>query len=173
MADSYQLGTVIEPIPGHEHAVGCLSIPYLTPNGVVGIKFRRIDGSNPKYIWPTGQKIGMFNVVDLLFDNETIAICEGEIDTLVLSGLCNIHAVGVAGVSQWKPWFPYMFEGYKRVFVFADNDVKSDGRNPGMELAKRIKEDLNNATIIHLPENEDVNDVYLKYGPDWFKEKIQ
>jgi DNA primase len=43
---------------------------------------------------------------------------------------------------------------------------------PGMELAKRIKEDLNNATVIHLPENEDVNDVYLKHGPTWFQNKI-
>lgn len=172
MAASFLLGTVTNPIPGHEHAVGCLSIPYLTKSGVVGVKFRRVDGGSPKYLWATGQKIGMFNVPDLFMETETISICEGEIDTIVLSGLCNIPAVGVAGVSQWKPWFPIMFEGYKKVLIFADNDVKEDGRNPGMELGLRIKEDLNNATIIHLPENEDVNDVYLKHGADWFKEKV-
>lgn len=173
MADSFLLGTVSNPAPGHEHAVGSLSIPYDTVSGVVGIKFRKVDGSSPKYIWPTGQKIGMYNVRDLIIDTETIAICEGEIDTIVLSGLCDIPAVGIAGVTQWRDWFPMMFEGYKRVFVFADNDVKEDGRNPGMELAKRIKEDIDRAVVVQLPENKDVNDVYLKEGADWFKEKIQ
>jgi DNA primase len=172
VAGSFLLGTVTNPIPGHEHAVGCLSIPYLTKAGVVGVKFRKVDNTTPKYLWATGQKIGMFNVIDLMHDIETIAICEGELDTVVLSGLCDIPAVGVAGVSQWKPWFPILFEGYKNVLIFADNDVKEDGRNPGMELAKRIKEDLNNATVIHLPENEDVNDVYLKHGAKWFQDKV-
>jgi DNA primase len=172
IAGSFLLGTVTNPIPGHEHAVGCLSIPYLTKSGVVGVKFRKVDGGSPKYLWATGQKIGMFNVPDLFIDSETIAICEGEIDTIILSGICNIPAIGVAGVSNWKPWFPIMFEGYKNVLIFADNDVKEDGRNPGMELGLRIKEDLNNATIIHLPDNQDVNDVYLKQGVEWFKEKV-
>lgn len=172
VAATFLLGTVTDPAPGHEHAVGALSIPYLTKAGVVGIKFRKTDGSQPKYIWPTGQKIGMFNVNDLSLDTETMCICEGEIDTIILSGMCGIPAVGVAGVTQWKDWFPMMLEGYKRIFVFADNDVKEDGRNPGMELAKRIKEDLNSAVVVNLPENKDVNDVFLREGADWFKEKI-
>ena len=172
VADTFLLGTVTDPVAGHEHGTGCLSIPYITGSGVVGIKFRKIDGTNPKYIWPTGQKIGMFNVEDLKIDTDTIAICEGEIDTMVLSGLCGIPAVGVAGVTQWREWFPMMLEGYKRIFIFADNDLKEDGRNPGMELAKRIKEDLNSAVVVNLPENKDVNDVFLREGADWFKEKI-
>jgi DNA primase len=172
VAATFLLGTVTDPAPGHEHAVGALSIPYLTKAGAVGVKFRKIDGGQPKYIWPTGQKIGMFNVNDLTLDTETMCICEGELDTIILSGMCGIPAVGVAGVTQWKDWFPMMLEGYKRVFVFADNDVKEDGRNPGMELAKRIKEDLNGAVVVNLPENKDVNDVFLREGADWFKDKI-
>ena len=80
--------------------------------------------------------------------------------------------MGVAGVSQWKPWFPKLFESYNRILIFADNDVKEDGRNPGQELAKRIKEDLNQATIIHLPDNQDVNEVYLEHGSTWFSDKL-
>ena len=41
-----------------------------------------------------------------------------------------------------------------------------------MELAKRIKEDLNSAVVVNLPENKDVNDVFLREGANWFKEKI-
>lgn len=172
VASTFRLGSVVDPSAGHEHAVGRLSIPYLTPAGVVGIKFRAVDNSTPKYLWPTGQKIGLFNVLDLHKHSDTIAICEGEIDTIVLSGLVGIPAVGVAGVSQWKPWFPKLFESYTRILIFADNDVKEDGRNPGQELAKRIKEDLDKADIVHLPDNQDTNDVYLEYGKPWFEEKL-
>ena len=172
VANTFRLGSVVDPSAGHEHAVGRLSIPYITPAGIVGIKFRTVDGGVPKYLWPTGQKIGLFNVGDLHKNSSTIAICEGEIDTIVLSGLVGIPAVGVAGVSQWKPWFPKLFESYSRILIFADNDVKEDGRNPGQELAKRIKEDLDKADIIHLPDNQDVNDIYLEYGNVWFDEKL-
>lgn len=172
VADLYQLGSVVDPSIGHEMAVGMLSIPYRTPAGINGIKFRRIDNGTPKYLWPTGQKIGLFNVMDLHKSSNTIAICEGEIDTIVLSGLVGIPAVGVAGVSQWKPWFPKLFESYNRILIFADNDVKEDGRNPGQELAKRIKEDLNTATVVHLDDNKDVNDTYLEHGSAWFDDRL-
>jgi DNA primase len=105
--------------------------------------------------------------------NETIAICEGEIDTIILSGIVGIPSVGVAGVSQWKPWFPKLFESYSRILIFADNDVKEDGRNPGQELAKRIKEDLDKATVVMLPDNQDVNEVFLDQGVEWFYDRIK
>jgi len=172
VANTFLLGSVVEPSAGHEHATGMLSIPYITPAGVVGIKFRRLDDGTPKYIWPTGQKIGLFNVNDLHKHSDTIAICEGEIDTIVLSGMVQIPAVGVAGVSQWKPWFSKLFEAYSRILVVSDNDVKEDGRNPGQELAKRIKEELDRAIIIHLPDNKDINDCFLNLGPDWLRDRL-
>jgi len=170
-AATFLLGTVHDPAPGHEHAVGCLTIPYRSPSGVTGVKFRRVDGGTPKYLWPTGQKVGMFNVVDLHEDSDVIAICEGELDTLVMSALVGVPAVGIAGVSQWKPWFPKMFEGFDRIVIFADNDLKENGSNPGMELAKRIKEDLDKAVVISLPGNKDVNQVFLEDGSEWLLER--
>lgn len=167
----FHLGTVHEPAPGHEHGNGCLAIPYRTPTGVVGIKFRRIDGGDPKYIYPIGQKVGMFNVVDLQTQGNTIAICEGELDTLVMSGLVGVPAVGVAGVTNWKPWFPKMLEGFERIVIFADNDVKEDGSNPGMGLAKRIKEDVERAVVVSLPGNRDVNQVFLDGDMEWLYER--
>jgi DNA primase len=113
----------------------------------------------------------MFNVVDLHTNSRIIAICEGELDTLIMSALVGVPAVGVAGVSQWKPHFPKMFEGFDRVVIFADNDIKEDGRNPGMELAKRIKEDIDDAVVIQLPDNKDVNQVFLEEGKEWLYER--
>ena len=170
-AATFLLGTVSDPAPGHEHAVGCLSIPYRTPAGVVGIKFRKVDGGSPKYLWPTGQKVGMFNVVDLHASSPVIAICEGELDTLVMSELVGVPAVGIAGVSQWKQHFPKMFEGFERIVIFADNDLKENGSNPGMELAKRIKDDLDKSVVISLPGNKDVNQVFVEDGADWLRER--
>ena len=43
VADTYLLGSVVDPIAGHEQAINMLSIPYITPAGVVGIKFRRLE----------------------------------------------------------------------------------------------------------------------------------
>ena len=137
VANTFLLGSVVEPSSGHELAEGMLSIPYRTPAGVVGLKFRRLDNGTPKYLWPTGQKVGLFNVVDLHKPTDTIAICEGELDTIVLSGIVGLPAVGVAGVSQWKPWFPKLFESYERILIWADNDVKEDGSNPGLEQIGR------------------------------------
>jgi DNA primase len=113
----------------------------------------------------------MFNVIDLHTGSPVVAICEGELDTLVMSALVGIPAIGVAGVSQWKPHFPKMFEGFEKIIIFADNDVKEDGRNPGMELAKRIKEDLDRAVVVNLPGNKDVNQVFLEDGADWLHER--
>lgn len=169
--DTFRLGTVVDPAPGHEHAAGCLTIPYRTPTGVVGIKFRRVDGGTPKYLWPTGQKVGMFNVVDLHSGSHVLAVCEGELDTLVMSALVGVPAIGVAGVSNWRHHFPKMLEGFDRVVVFADNDLKENGTNPGMELAKRIKEDVDRAVVVQLPANKDVNAVFQEDGKDWLYER--
>lgn len=173
VADSFNLGTCHDPIAGHEHVDGLLSIPYRTPTGIVGCKFRHIDETIPKYMGVTGQKTGMFNVVDLHADTNIIAICEGELDTIVLSGVVGIPAVGIPGVSTWKPWFPKLFEPYQKIFIFADNDVKADGSNPGLALGKKIKEEVERSVIVHLPENMDVTDVYLSEGADWFRSKVE
>ena len=38
--DTFRLGVVRRPLPGHEGYAGRLAIPYLTPAGVVNIRFR-------------------------------------------------------------------------------------------------------------------------------------
>jgi hypothetical protein len=48
-AGLFQLGTITNPINGHEMYEGWLSIPYLTASGgCVGFKFRRLDDAKPK-----------------------------------------------------------------------------------------------------------------------------
>ena len=167
VAALYSLGTIVEPMNGHELYDGWISIPYITALGhCVGFKFRRLDDGKPKYGSPTGQKAHLYNVSDITIDSSYIAVCEGELDALVLSGLVGIPAVGVPGVQAWKPHFVKLFTGYDTVFVIGDNDIKEDGTNPGAEFSKRVAQEIPNSTIVTLPPSMDVNDFYLANGAD-------
>ena len=167
VAARYQLGTVTEPLNGHEMHEGWISIPYITASGsCVGFKFRRIDDGKPKYGSPTGQKAHLYNVCDITLDSPHIVVCEGELDAVITSGMLGIPAVGVPGVAAWKAHFPKLFAGYETIYVVGDNDIKEDGSNPGAEFAKRVANEVMNAVIVTLPPGMDINDHYLKFGAD-------
>ena len=165
---NYRLGSVEIPEPGPEPYQGMLSIPYLTPTGSIGFKFRFLDDHRqPKYLVPAGQKPHLFNVRAFHNADSTIAICEGELDTLIMDSVVGVSSVGVAGVEMWKDHFTRCFEGYEFIYIMADNDVKENGENPGLRLANRIIDALPWARIIYLPEGEDLNSTVLKKGSEY------
>jgi DNA primase len=167
VARQFMLGSITEPANGHEMHQGLLSIPYITVLGhCVGFKFRRLDDGKPKYGSPLGQKSHLYNVADVTLDVPSIVVCEGELDAVVLSGMCNIPAVGVPGVTAWKPHFARLFTGFDTVFIVGDNDVKEDGSNPGAEFSRRVSSELTNGQIVQLPPGMDINEFYLAEGPD-------
>ena len=166
VARSFRLGSVSEPEPGHESARGRLSIPYLTPTGIVAMKFRCIAEHNcdehghPKYTGPKGQKVKLYNVAALHAESNHIGIAEGELDALVLTAYCGIPATGVPGAGNWKAnrHWPRLYSGFSRVLVFRDPDPAGD------ELASRICESLTHARVVELPG--DVNETFLDKGPE-------
>jgi DNA primase len=167
VAAKYQLGTVVDPLNGHEQYAGWISIPYITALGhCVGFKFRRLDGGLPKYGSPTGQKAHLYNVNDTTILSKHIVVCEGELDTVIVSGVLGIPAVGIPGVQAWKPHFSKLLAGYDSVYIVGDNDVKEDGSNPGQDFAKRVQQEVLNGVLVSLPPNMDINDYYLAYGAD-------
>jgi DNA primase len=167
VAALYMLGSVVDPMNGHEMAEGWISIPYITAmNHCVGFKFRRLDDGKPKYGSPTGQKAHLYNVVDCTILSKHIIVCEGELDTVIVSGVLGIPAVGIPGVQAWKPHFAKLLNGYDSVYIVGDNDVKEDGSNPGAEFAKRVASEVLNSVIVTLPPNMDINDYYLAYGAE-------
>ena len=172
LANTYRLGVVgDDPMIGHDNYVGWISIPFITPSGVVAIKFRQsLDDVQPKYL--SDGETRMYNVTALHHTTDQIAVCEGELDTIILDGAVGVPAVGVPGVSNWKKHYPRVFEGYERVFVFADNDTKEDGSNPGMELGKRICREVPQAVIVSLPKGMDVTDTYLTEGKQFLLDLI-
>ena len=173
VADQYLLGTMTTPVAGHENYKGWLSIPYLTVMGhCVGFKFRRLDEGKPKYGAPLGQKGHLYNVSDIILSSEYIAVCEGELDTIIASAILGMPAVGVPGVQAWKAHFNRMFTGYGRVYVIGDNDLKDDGTNPGAEFSRMVAQEIGNATIVSLPAGMDLNDLYLAKGIEETKRTI-
>ena len=167
VAARFQLGTVTDPMNGHEMHEGWISIPYMTALEMcVGFKFRRVDDGKPKYGSPTGQKAHLYNVKDTTILSRHIVVCEGELDTVITSGVLGIPAVGVPGVQAWKPHFAKLFTGYDTIYVVGDNDIKEDGSNPGADFSKRVASEIINSVIVTLPPGMDINDHYLKHGAD-------
>ena len=161
------LGVVLEPMTGHENYVNRLSIPYVTRNGVVDLRFRSMDASiEPKYMGLPGATTHLFNVGAFFRASSYICICEGEIDTITLDMVCGIPAVGVPGVNNWKKHYTRLLSDFDKVFLFADGD------NAGTEFGKSLSRELSNLVVVQMPDGEDVNSMYRSHGMDYFKEKI-
>jgi len=173
VAGTYRLGVLRNPMLGHEQFAGRLSIPYITPHGIVTFSFRclrdhvckeTITGYDQqgkprhcvKYRAPLGVERTLYNVLDFKKDTDTIYICEGEIDALTLS-VCGFAAIAIPGVKNWKDHFTRCFLDYPNVFVVADGDEA--GYRLGAFLSTEIK-----ARAIRPPKGEDVNSIYSKGG---------
>lgn len=174
-ASGFLLGTVSSPAPGHERFRGMLSIPYLTPAGVVGFKFRRIDDSEePKYDSPSGQKPRLYNAQSLSDGGEVVLVVEGELGAIVAQRALSVPSVGVPGVSTWigNPHWARCFADFDRIVVIPDNDSKEDGSNPGLKLGQRIVKDLEGAELIAPPLGMDADEWILEAGADRVREAI-
>lgn len=159
------LGVVETPEVGHEQYAGRLAIPYITKSGTVDIRFRSLNPAiEPKYMGLTGAETKMYNVLDIERAEDFIGVCEGELDTLTMSRCVGIPCVGVPGANSWKKHYTRLLADFQRVYVFADGD------QPGTEFARSLARELP-VTIVQLPENEDVNSFFVKYGPEALKEK--
>lgn len=166
IAQEIRLGVVADPLPGQEQFYGRLAIPYITPTGVVDIRFRAMGPEEPKYMGMTGTETRLYNVKALQSAGDYIAVCEGEIDTITLHYGCGIPAIGVPGVNAWKRHYGRLISDFERVFVFADGD------QPGSDFAKTLSKEYNTVTIMQMPEGEDVNSIFLTSGANYFKEKV-
>lgn len=161
-----RLGLCSTPLPGHEPFSHMISIPYVTPAGVRGFKFRQMGDALPKYNAPMGQRTRLYNVMALQDATETIAVCEGEFDAMLLTHMVGVPACGVSGSNNWKPHYPRVLRGFTNILVVTDNDAKEDGKNPGQDLASRILTDIPHARNVLLPPGMDVNEFYMSEGKD-------
>lgn len=166
-AAMFRLGYVADPMIGHEQYAGRLSIPYLTPTGPVDIRFRAVvDDGSPKYLSRPGSESHIFNVPAFQADEDFIAVCEGELDAVILHGEVGIPSVGIAGSKNWRSWYARAFSDYRTVYVLCDGD------QPGRDLGKQIAQQIDRAVVVSMPDGMDVTDVYMAEGPDGIRKRV-
>lgn len=169
--EQYRLGLVSEPELVHADYAGRLSIPFITPTGVVAIRYRCIqehdckDAGHPKYLQGKGEGDHLYNVPALRERHPALAVCEGEIDTLTVDTHV-LPAIGVPGATKWKPHWTRLLEGYERVFAIGDGD------DAGKDFTGRLVEMLPNAKAVIFPDKSDANGFFLDEGPEALSDLI-
>jgi DNA primase len=165
-ARMFRLGFVANPETGHELYQGKLAIPYLTPSGVIDIRFRSLNAdSGPKYLSRPGATTHIYNITALSQDTGMLVVCEGEIDTIIATQV-GFTAVGLPGANNWKPYYSRVLDGWDKIMLFCDGD------NAGREMAKTISRELDNVFPVFMPDNQDVNDVFLTEGADGLRKRV-
>lgn len=170
-ADSSRLGLVLDAPPEHRKYEGMLSIPILKRGTVMGMRFRCIQEAckvntreedhedHPKFRSMPGARTWLYGTDALLRPSDEIDLTEGEPDAWILSGVLGLAAVAVPGVDTWKanPWWGLLFEGHRKIRLWADPD------KAGRRLAEQIAKDLGpKVTVVDLPD--DVTWTYRDHG---------
>ncbi len=180
-ADTFQLGIVTEPEPGLEYLSGWLSIPYLTPAGVLSIKYRCTadhnckEAGHQKYLYAGGQEHRLYNTAAALGNWPVIALCEGELDAIAVQVMAGLPALAYPGVAAWGTsgrgeahrgrYWARCFTGFQEVLVIADGD------DPGRKAAEAIVRDLPNGRVVRMPDGHDANSFIVELGAGAFRER--
>lgn len=165
--DGARLGLVVNPDPAHSQYEGRLAIPFLTPTGVVYMRFRCLqdhnckDFAHGKYEGPAETGTHLYNVPALHNADTVVGICEGELDALVATA-SGLSAVGVPGAHNWKPYYYRLFDDFERVIVLGDGDTA------GRDFANKLAGNMPNAIPRPMPKDEDVSSYVVKHGADAF-----
>ena len=166
-AHTHRLGYVKEPVIGDDEMRGRLSIPYMTPTGPVDIRFRSIHpDDSPKYLSRAGSQQHIYNVLAFQKDSDIIAVCEGELDTIIVNTMVGVPAVGMPGANGWKNWYARAFADYRKVFVLTDGD------QAGRDMGKKIMQAIDVAVMVPMPDGMDANEVYLQEGADGIRKRL-
>ncbi|CAB4140069.1 Archaeal primase DnaG/twinkle, TOPRIM domain [uncultured Caudovirales phage] len=166
-AQRFHLGVVKDALPGHEQYTGRLAIPYITPSGVVDIRFRAIGNADPKYMGMPGAKTSMFNAQVVLTASDYICVTEGEIDCITMSVKTSHPAIGIPGANNWKPFYSKILDDFDTVIVLADGD------SAGMDFGKKVSRELGNVNIVQMPEGHDVNSIVMLEGAEFINERVR
>ena len=169
-ATAEHLGVATEMPDAYAYLNGWLTIPYLVRGSVRGIKFRCAEDHDHKEHghgkYHSLGRTRIYGVDNLATDSSTFAICEGELDALVMTHALNIPAIGIPGVSAWHDHFDLLVDDYEDVIVVGDGD------EPGREFSKRLAGRIRNAREVHVSNSKDVSECYALSGREYLQELI-
>lgn len=158
-ADRFRLGYVEPNDEDPRRYWGRMAIPYLTPTGVVQIRYRRlVEDDSPKYLGDPGVEVTLYNAHATLGARGPVFLCEGEMDAIAVTCLTGHPAVGIPGARAWQahPYWARCFVGLDRLILPADGDAA------GHELADAVRTDLPEVRIVRLPDGDDANSVLAR-----------
>ena len=170
-ADLFGLGYVTDG-----QFAGRLSIPYITPNGVIQIKYRCLNDAHEvggkhdcsaKYLGEAGCESHLFNARALIGAGDIAVLTEGEMDAISVQSATGMPSVGYPGVKNWKPFYRLCFEGVREVVIVADGD------DVGRRTAKQVAEKLGMvARVVDLGDGYDSNSFLNHFGTEKFLERL-
>ena len=171
VVDGSLLGLVANPDPAHESYRGRLSIPFITPTGVVHMRFRCLEVHDcgelfhGKYEGPAGESTHLYNVQALHDATREVGISEGELDALV-STAAGLPTVGCVGASNWKPFYYRLFDDFEHVYVLGDGDPA------GRKWASGLVPNIPGAVSRVMPTGYDVSSYVVEYGAEAFLDAV-
>jgi hypothetical protein len=165
-ADRFRLGYVDPSEADPKRYWHRLAIPYLTPTGVVQIRYRCLlphhgkdqdDGGCPKFLGEAGAPVTLYNAQAALHARGPLILCEGEPDVWAVETIAGLPAVGVPGVRAWDA-HPY----WARCFVGHQLILASDGDEAGDKLAATVAKALPDTKIVRMPDGDDASSVLAR-----------
>lgn len=164
-ADTFRLGVVGEPRPGHSRYQGWFAIPYLDKDGApLSIRFRCLsqhdhrEFQHGKYMSMYEEPTRIFNVRAIHEAGDTLHMTEGEFDAMILCQL-GLPAIACPGAHSFTGHWRRMLAGFSRIWVWVDPD------DAGSDMANKVTSRLSRARVIQ-PEIGDVTDTYLDGGEE-------
>lgn len=135
------------------------TIPLLYRNIPFGVKRRQSDiddGYDTKYVMAKGSRPGLYNA-DVLWETDSIVVCEGEIDCILLNQYGFPAITTTNGAGYWKPEWAQLFSHVKKIWLLYDND------DAGAQGAQKAQATLRRAKIAHLPAGiKDIGELFDK-----------
>ncbi len=163
----------VEFMPQMAKEVPVICFNYYRDDQLINIKFR---GPKKSFKLSKDSELIFYNI-DSIRGEDSVVICEGEIDLLSLVEAKVYNAISVPnGASKGTQRLEYLdncwkeFTSIKKVVIATDND--EPGRMLKEELARRIGKEK--CWVVNYPDGcKDANDVLIKHGPAVLKEVIE
>lgn len=176
-ARSRGLGVVRNALPGHEMMAGYLAIPYLTRSGPVNMQFRCIQDhdcktipDHKKYRKRKGSPVNLYGVMSIAQADDWIVVTEGEIDALTWQQI-GVPTLAVPGAENWKEHWANLLEDFSRVYLAEDGD--NAGKDLWIAMSEHVDQSNTMVVRMRMPDGEDSNSMYLKYGKDYLLGRIK
>lgn len=156
-----------------------LVFPFYDENNILQfVKYRKTDfdrekDRNKEWCEKDCKPI-LFGMSKCNFDNQTLVLTEGQIDSLSCAEAEIENAVSVPTGAKGFTWIPYCWDflgRFKTMIVFGD--FENDSMTLLLEMQKRFHGQVKHIRPEDYKGCKDANEILQKYGPEAVREAVQ